>query len=519
MSTRSDSGGGPPRDRTSSALPERLRIFAYAVEPKAPLYRALMRVFAEAKARYELRLRPSELYERLPAAARHDLDIEGLEVTLDQLVTWGNLQRIQDTARARNLAEFARRRSLYQLTSGGEAAQHAVERVEATLGEQGSLQQFMLAAVLDDLKALAVEAARTRPDPGVLYSSLFGLFSRFDELVNNASVFMGNLNDAIDAGDLADESFRSYKSAVVVYLEHFISRLSELAPQIERAIAEVESHDIGALVALASDALDTPTLAGEGTGNHALETRWDGLRAWFVGAGGKPPTVDLMRSAGLDAINRLLAVVERVNDKRYRRVSRSADLLQLARWFEEGDDASAHNLFALAFGLVSARHMSLVRDDEEAVAGGSWWTVGPVEVPTYLRSHGRSTRSGGIGAIEDHSQTKRALAERLRAERAQVDRAAARFAGRGPQRLSQLGSLDDAEFALLLDFAGRALGRGGLDGSVRRAFTADGRFEVRVSEPANGERAEIEVPRGRFEGPDFVFDVIEVIAAPALVAR
>ncbi|MGH2751914.1 MAG: TIGR02677 family protein [Actinomycetota bacterium] len=517
MSTTSESFGPPPAGAASGSLPERLRVFAYAVEPKAPVYRSIMRVFAQAKACYELRLRPSELHGRLPAAARHDLDIEGLETTLDQLVTWGNLRRIQDTARARNLQEFARRRSLYQLTSEGEAAQQAVERVEATLGRQGSLQQFMLSAVLDELKALAVDSGRSRPDPGALYSSLFGLFGKFDELVNSASVFMGNLNDAIDAGDLADESFRSYKAAVVVYLEHFISRLSELAPQIERAITEVESHDVGALVALASDALEAPTLGDGTSAAAALGDRWHGLRAWFVGAGSEPPTVELLRSAGLDAINRLLAVVERVNDKRYRRVTRSADLLQLARWFERSDDAAAHRLFGTAFGLVSARHMSLVRDDEDAVAGGSWWSAGPVEVPTYLRSHGRSTRSGGIGAVEDHSTTKRVLAERVRAERAQVDRAAARFVGRGPQQLSKLPALDGAEFALLLDLLGRALARGSLHQSVRRGFSADGRFEVHVTEPVDGERAVIDTPRGRFTGPDLAVEVIGVAPRAALV--
>lgn len=506
-------------DSPAGEVPQRLRLFAYAVEPKAPLYRSIMRIFAEAKARYELRLRPTELLERLPAVALHDIDVDGLENTLDQLVTWGNLRRIQDTARARNLAEFARRRSLYQLTSEGEAAQQAIERVEATLGTHGSLQQFMLSAVLDELKALAFESARTRPDPGALYSCVFGLFSKFDELVNNASVFMGNLNDAIDAGDLADESFRSYKTAVVVYLEHFVSRLSELAPQIERAIAEVEGHDIEGLVALASEAVDAPGIDDAAEHENALRIRWEGLRAWFVGGAGKPPTVELLRSAGLDAINRLLAVVERVNDKRYRRVSRSADLLQLARWFESGDDEAAHRLFATAFGLVSARHMSLARDDEEAVSGASWWSVGPVEVPTYLRSHGRSTRSGGIGAIEDHAATKRALAERMRAQRTAVDRAAARFVGRGHLQLSDLEALGEAEFAVLLDLVGRALARGRSRGSFRRGFSADGRFEVRVSEPARGERAEIETPRGRFVGPNFSIEVIETAALPKLVTR
>lgn len=126
-----------------------------------------MEVFAEAKLQYVLRLRPEEVLER--ATRRHgsafDLD-EAPEDALDQLVSWGNLKRTQDTARARSLAEFARRRSLYQLTPEGEAAQLAVEQVERSLGTTGSLQDFMLPAILDELRSLGSELNRAEPDGG-----------------------------------------------------------------------------------------------------------------------------------------------------------------------------------------------------------------------------------------------------------------------------------------------------------------------------------------------------------------
>ncbi|MGH2736719.1 MAG: TIGR02677 family protein [Actinomycetota bacterium] len=495
-----------------AGLPERLRIFAFAVEPKAPLYRAVMRVFAEAKARYELRLRPAEVAGSLPEAALYDLGDEPgpqLEAALDQLVAWGNLKRLQDTTRARNLAEFAKRRSLYQLTAEGEAAQRAVEQVEASMGRHGSLQRFMLSAILDELKALAVEAGRPKPDPGSLYSTLLGLFGKFDELTNSAGLFMGSLNEALDAGDLADKSFRNYKAAVVVYLEQFVARLSELAPQIERAVAEVEGHGPAKVLDLAASATEAPTLEGSSDSTRAgLESRWRGLRAWFVGTAGRAPTLDLLREAGLVAINRLLGVVERVNDARFRRVSRAADLLQLARWFEAGDDEEAHRLYALAFGLGSARHMALPHEDEETVAGSSWWETPPVGVPTYLRTAGRTTRSGRVAAVEDHAAAKAALTAKLQAERDQTDRALARFAGRGPIRLTDLRSLDGGEFALFLDLIGRALSRGARGGGV---LTADGRLRVRLSDP-NQATVEIETPRGRFIAPDYSLQV-DVVGA------
>ena len=51
----------------NSVLLERLRVLAYAVEGEASTYRAVMRVFAEAKARYVVQMRPADVLDELAA--------------------------------------------------------------------------------------------------------------------------------------------------------------------------------------------------------------------------------------------------------------------------------------------------------------------------------------------------------------------------------------------------------------------------------------------------------------------
>ncbi len=506
---RSISTNGSPVPARPKQEPGRLRVLAYVVADKAPTYRVIMDVFAEAKRQYALRLRPEEVLERAKRRG-HALDLdEDPESALDQLVSWGNLRRTQDTARARSLAEFARRRSLYQVTPEGEAAQLAVEQVERSLGTSGSLQDFMLPAILDELRSLQSELDRADPDTGVLLASLTNLFAQFASLANNASVFMGSLTDSIEAGDVAEDSFLVYKQAVLAYLDRFLSQLERLAPEIRAAVEALEASGIERLVHLAASADEAPTPEGVADRSPELLGRWEGLRGWFVGDPGQWPTLESLQAAARDAIIRLLAILQRLNDKHYRRIDRAADFIQLARWFERSTEASAHHLWRTAFGLTSARHLSTASPDEGAAAGLSWWDAPPCEIAPRLRTTGRGERTGRAGAIEDHSALKQELAQRLARQRMKRSKALAGFASRGPIRLSQLGELDEDSFDVFLEFLGRTLGRSLTGG--RPVTSVDGSFRVTITVPRGAQRTSVLTPRGRLTGPDLELQVTEEI--------
>src|SRR5438105_3948463 len=105
-------------DATLAQSPDRLAILAYALAEKAPLYRAVMAVFIHARSRYEVYRRPYEVLVGLreqgyPLTPEEEA---GIELSLEQLVRWGNLSRTQQTGGARSLEEWRQRRFLYQIT-------------------------------------------------------------------------------------------------------------------------------------------------------------------------------------------------------------------------------------------------------------------------------------------------------------------------------------------------------------------------------------------------------------------
>ena len=137
---------------------------------------------------------------------------------------------------------------------------------------------------------------------------------------------------------------------------------SEVA--IAEQIAELDD-DMPRLVERAASVDTTPTVAGEDDAvRRRLVEQWAGVRAWFVAAGDGDPIVASLRTAMLDAINRILAALDRLHERHLRRVTREADFTQLARWFAVADDQGARLLWDRAFGLYPARHFGELAGDD-----------------------------------------------------------------------------------------------------------------------------------------------------------
>ncbi len=132
----------------------RLEAFSYLTADKADAYRAVMRIFLDAKERFLLHLRPTDVQDALEAG----VELDGVQPLLTQLVEWGNLRADPDTAEVATVEEFYRARFLYQLTSEGEAAERAVARFEELLVTPGELQTTALADIGGLLRELLLLA-------------------------------------------------------------------------------------------------------------------------------------------------------------------------------------------------------------------------------------------------------------------------------------------------------------------------------------------------------------------------
>jgi uncharacterized protein (TIGR02677 family) len=520
MHDRSTWEGVMDSSPTPGVLLGQVNAFRYATVPNAPTYRAVMQVCYDAMRRYVIELRPHDILRELQEGGYvvDVADVETLETEyLSPLVRWGNLASTADPTGVERLADFYRRRLVYHLTDVGEAAHRAVLDVEATVGRSGSLQANMLLKIRDGLAALADAAGRDDPDE--LLRALHDVHTAFETLTHEANRFMTDLGALVggERGEGDDDArFVAFKQAVLAYVSRFVEQLRRLRDEIVAQLAAVQAADPVRLIARASQSADLPDFSGDGAAParwaREQRVRWSGIVDWFTGAGARgEPTVERLASFAVGAVLTLTRTLARLNDRRGRPVDRTTDFLTLARWFSAcDDDAKAHQLWRVAFGLHAARHTHLAEADPDLHSTRtSWWDAEPAEVPTRLRTHGRTSRSGRHPRAADHAQQRRWLAAKARREREQVEVAVARLAGR-PLRLSALAELDAGEFDLLLALLDTALGAPrGPDGQ-RATRTADGRLHVVLRLPADGARTTLRVPAGSLTAPDYTLDVTDL---------
>lgn len=492
------------------------RPFAHVTAEKATLYRAVLAVFAEAKTRFRVHLRPEDVVEALPGAGDPT-------AALAQLVEWGNLRADPDTSRVTTVEDFLRARYLYSLTPAGEAAERALAAYDEALGRRGELQAVALA----DIRELLGELAVLDPaDAGRAHRSLTALTERFRGLAENASAFMSSVQRTVELSDGDEDAFVAYKDRLVDYLQRFVRDLVVLSADIAERLSTLDAAPLLAAAARheAADAVPDGADATAATAARQAEwtARWRGLTSWFVGDRGHPSQSAMLRDRARAAVPALLAAAATLHERRSGRSDRSADFRTLARWFAEADDdADCHRLWRATFGLAPARHLTVdadtldARREQPVPPSTPWADAPPIVVAPRLRRTGSAERRGRPTSVEDRSLARRHLAELAAAEREQTEAARRRFATGRPARLSELGRLDPTEFTLFLGLLGDCLSALRPGDVAVETSTTDGSLLLQLTRPADGAVAHIVTDAGTLRGPDCLLTVVDLDAEPA----
>lgn len=501
-------------------------MFQFTTTEKADLHVAVMQVFGEANERFETALTLDAVRAGLPEIGWFQpAPNEVLETTLQSLVRWGLLDRMQNHAAHYTTAEeFERRNLQYSLTRKGEAAIAGVEHAMQALSTTGALQTAVLDAIADRLDELyGLLRDETSPDRRV-FSALTELENHLDGLRTNTRQFNNQLQRLLRDEGSESDTFQEVKQATVTYLQEFVTDLDERTRAIEGAIRRVEDAGVGLLHERALTGADLPALPGVDPAPRFLQQRalrWDGLKRWFHPGEGRRPHVEDLQDIARRAILSLMRVLEQLSEARRRRSSAAADFRALARWFAVcPTDDDAHELFNAAFGLWPARHAHLPLDDPDAAPPSSRWEQAPrVHVSPLLRTHGKLEHIARTARVRDTTELRQLRRLRAIRERSELESAWRRLATPGSVRLSHFADLDHDTFERLLELLGRALAMPPGQQGVRRATTLDGRLEVTLADPDTSRSAVLRTPRGRLVAPDYRVRVASTVHAVEAAAE
>jgi uncharacterized protein (TIGR02677 family) len=400
----------------------RLEALRYAVNDESTTYIAIMRLFTGGLAGMLSDQSAAEVTARLRDVGI-DLDEDTVDARLSYLVEHGNLARSPRETEARSLQDYLRNRARYQLTQRGEFVQRQVDELLGHAESATEISSEMLGGILAGLRDLArLPADLTGVEPEDLSRRIATLFAQFERLVHSTREFYAYLTQVLSRFDLERSEFQAFKTALLDYLQRFVDEVARHMPQIAEAIDEVRPL-VPLLCARANAGQRLVDLEGRAARRApGLDPAdWDGLVAWFAGTDARGSDADGVRRLAAEAMRSLLLNLRRIVTSSEREHGRYAELLRLARWFDEADDATAHAIWASGFGLYSSRHLGFaVSESATSVPPTTSWSMAPrAEVPIMLRSTGQRRIAGRSGRPEDFTEVKaRRLAEHARAEEA-----------------------------------------------------------------------------------------------------
>ncbi|MEO5679006.1 MAG: TIGR02677 family protein [Acidimicrobiales bacterium] len=447
-----------------------MSVLRLATADSASAYLAVAGALAAARERYEVQVRTEAVADAVAPLGVAAEDVAGL---LRQLYDWKVVEASLDTSRATRIEDFRRRRELWRLTPGGQAAVDAVTAVLGAAEEQGALHRSLLGQVrvrLEDILA-DIEAG----EPGRVTAALRSLDNDLRLLATGARDFHAALA-ALRAETEADpERFLAFKERLLAHLESFVDELTRHRSGIADAVARAEAAATSSgttLARLAAEGDDAAEVDGPEATAARWQRRWDGLVGWFVGdlarplatvanpgarAHGRPAGADDLKRATTQALRELVGLLRRLTEAEARPVTRASELRHLARWFLRLEtEEEAHELFDAAIGLGRPTHLGVAPDDPEATPPGeSWWTAPAVEVGVTLRRTGQRAAPGNLFPLTSTSAQRARLAEEHR--RAAASRAAAAAALLARPLAGR--RLSPPEGDLLLELLDRALHR------------------------------------------------------------
>ncbi|MFE7277410.1 TIGR02677 family protein [Streptomyces sp. NPDC057623] len=503
-----------------AAFGGRMKIVAYLNQEKTLFYRVVLDVLLEEEARLGVHLSTAQIRQRVQERLASEPDLlealPAVEGLLKDLCGWRNVDWIHNTRHTTTPEEYLERDYLYQLTSAGARVHREMTRIDEDMSDAGSLQASMLPEILSSLAALL---RAVREEDGDLSGAL-GAFRRttegFARLSEDAKLFVQGLNGSLASEEIRDpEVFIAYKNVVVGYLQSFTVVLHQSAAPIAKLINQLERAGLLARLTEMA-ALEAAPVLGvsheEVVAREAQRMRelWEGLRRWFVAAEDRPPIAELLLDRASDAIAFIVMTVGHINDQRFRRASRTADLVTLASWFDgfdsTGDGRETTALWRTAFGSYSSRHLGHPgpsEDDFDVRPEVGWWQSEPAPVSAELRSRGSRAHTGPPPRVRDPRRAKSLLAVRQKQEHATTEAAEQSLASRGPVRLSELGQLDAAEAEVFLTCLGLVLSARTQRGGIRRTRTPDGRLLITLGPATEGAAAAVELRGGALSTRDF----------------
>ena len=384
---------------------------AYLNAENAARYRAILHFCYRRHEHMQTFVYPEEIFRELTQTSFFAAYTEEqLAQDLAQLEAWGNLTAQQEVARARNIAEFKRKKFRYQCTPYTVEIERMVERLRG-LGDSfgGSLETTQFDRLLSHLSSLLLEAGAQ--SDAQLLQTWEDLLHYFRTLVENASDYLAHLRSAKVEERMQTSAFLAYKDMFTQYLRSFVLGLQRASQQVSALLVQAKPEEMQKIFGRLADRWHIIHALDESASREAFlaetQEQWQVLREWFLGTEYHASELSVLGDETIETIRRITRFAQRIAQERRTLRSRRAEYLDLAGLFlacEGKREADA--LASVVFGASRARHFQVGPRDSDDIHGHIEEEP-PTKVTLTVRRRGAASRRH-VSAVRDRSEEKAA---------------------------------------------------------------------------------------------------------------
>ncbi len=387
---------------------------------------------------------------------------------LTQLTRWGNLAPGRRETSARSIAEFSHGSVRYQVDKLALRIHRDAEEVlQIPLGAR-EVSREMLPAIQRGLEAVHATVAASfvaehRSGQASaeeimlrdrLSEQVTTLFLQHGELADTVRDFYAYVGQVVARHDLDPQEIAGLRGLLAEYIQLVVDDVLQYTAPITVALARLQ-RVLPEVLRLLEPVTDLGDSVERARGRSVSD--WQGLADWFVSRPGRVSQVEALRDATTKAIGSLLANVKRATGGAGISPGQRAELISLARRFNESTVEGAHCLHAEALGLWPARHWQLAPEADETLPTTPWRDGARTRVAVPVSSQSDRSARGRTSRIAENPLGEQLALEEAERQARQLEAAYAelRAASAGLEEVT----LSAGALAVLYDLLRRAMGQ------------------------------------------------------------
>lgn len=395
----------------------------YLVVENVDRYRKIMQLFYKRHRQMQGSLYRPEILEIMQAELTENYgDIE-VDQDLENLVSWGNLQKQQEMIRPKSIEEYRNKNFRYQITEEGILVEEMVYRLINTKhAARGALDEKGIRNLLQLLESFI----QTDNNLGEIWQQIREEFRKVGEDTAN---YIGYITSPEVDSRMKTEQFLVYKDKFVHYLRDFISSIQGLFYQFTNVINQLSAIDQGKLIddmyeieqkVPMMDGITREEVAEQVLGELAA------LKSWFIATGDRPSEYENLMLQTDQMITKITGLIYYFGQEIHQYQSRRKDYIHLAKWFNQANNLDeAHEMYGAIFGLEHSRHYFVSESSDATSNRENSWDLAPGKLFLNHRGQGARKERKARSFVLDTAEQQRIIEahkRNLEAQNKQIER-------------------------------------------------------------------------------------------------